>query len=101
MVKVLLLSIFMLPMSSFATVFGGSNLDFQGYPEFTDFPPSPPFNADEYSMNSYRMEVDSYVRKAKEYVENANNDIKRINEASEEAIQKANNVVSEYNMKAQ
>ncbi|HDL6893856.1 TPA: hypothetical protein PXM15_000946 [Yersinia enterocolitica] len=101
MIKAIVFSIFLLPMLSFAAVFGGSNLGFQGYPEFSDSPPLPPFNADEYSMNSYRMEVDRYVSKAKEYVENSNNDIKRINEANEEAIQKANNTVAEYNMKAQ
>lgn len=80
-----------------AAVFGGSNLSFSGYPEFNEYPPSPPYGNDKYAWENYKREIENYANKAKEYVENANNDISRIQEAKQEAIQKANNAVDEYN----
>ncbi|CAH5653598.1 hypothetical protein AI2983V1_2756 [Enterobacter cloacae] len=83
-----------------ATVFGGSNLSFSGYSEFSDSEPSPPYDRSEYSMQVYKNDVERYIQNAKEYTENADNDIKRIREAQEDAIQKANRVVEEYNRTA-
>ncbi|BDG86582.1 hypothetical protein [Citrobacter koseri] len=83
-----------------ATVFGGSNLGFSGYPEFSDSEPTPPYNRDEYSMGAYKRDVEMFIQNAKDYTENADNDVKRIREAQEDAIQKANRVVEEYNRTA-
>ena len=85
----------------FAYVYGGSNLGFSGYPEFSDYPPSEPYSfndeVSEYEFESYRNEVIRYVDAAEEYVENGNNDIKRISEAQDEAIRRANEAVDEFN----
>lgn len=80
-----------------AVVYGNSNLDFMGYPEFDEFPPSEPYSRDRYSFDQYRDEVEEYVRKAQDYVEAGNNDIQRIKEAQEEAIEKANQAISDFN----
>lgn len=93
-------SCFFLPIYSKAAVFGGSNLGFSGYPEFSEYPPSPPFGDDKFAWESYKREVEDYVNKAKQYVDDANSDIERVNEAKAEAIRKANEAVEEYNRKA-
>lgn len=83
--------------TGYAMVYGDSNLDMMGYPEFDEFPPSEPYDRDRYSFDQYRDEVEEYVRKAQEYVEAGNNDIQRIREAQEEAIEKANRAISDFN----
>lgn len=102
MKKILLFSVLLLCASLlFAYVYGGSNLGFSGYPEFSDYPPSAPYSynneVSEYEFNSYRDSVMRYVDSAEEYVENGNNDIQRISEAQDEAIDKANDVIDEFN----
>ena len=92
-----LLIFLMAPTMSFAAVYGGSNLGFGGYPEFTEVAPTPPYTHDQYAWESYRQEVEDYTRKAKQYVEDADSDIKRVQEAQQYAIEKANAVVQEYN----
>lgn len=78
-------------------VFGGSNLGIMGYAKFSGHKPSRPFSRDDYSRRSYQNDVEQYISDAKEYVENARNDKIRIDNATEEAIDSANNVVDEYN----
>ncbi|WP_245609591.1 hypothetical protein [Trabulsiella guamensis] len=95
-----LLILMVFPVVANATVFGGSNLGFGGYEEFSAMEPTPPYDRSEYSMNAYRSDVESYIQNAKEYTENADNDVKRIREAQEEALSKANRVVEEYNSTA-
>lgn len=82
---------------SYAAIYGDSNFDLRGYPEFDEYPPSQPYNRDRSSFDQYRSEVEDYVRKAEEYVEAGNNDIKRIKEAQEDAIEKANRAISDFN----
>lgn len=94
-----LLAVLLMPTASLATVFGGSNLGFSGYPEFSEVEPTPPYSNDQYAWESYKQEVDAYTAKAKQYLEDANSDIQRIQEAQQEAINKANSVVQEYNSK--
>ncbi len=72
---------------AFAYVMGGTNLGIMGYPAFDEF----------ISYNPTADDVNEYVRKAKEYVENGNNDINRIRDEQTEAIQKANSAVRSYN----
>ncbi len=88
---------FLIMNTSYAMVYGDSNLDMMGYPEFDEFPPSEPYSRDRYSFDQYRDEVEEYVRKAQDYVEAGNNDIQRIKEAQEEAIEKANRAISDFN----
>lgn len=83
--------------TSFAYVYGGSNLNTLGYPEFDEIEPSAPYSRDKYAYDNYRYEVEQYVEAAREYVENANNDAKRAQEAAEEAIEKANQAIEEFN----
>ncbi|MBX8628454.1 hypothetical protein I6O00_12400 [Enterobacter hormaechei] len=51
-------------------------------------------------MQAYKSEVERYIQNAKDYTENAGNDMKRIQESQDDAIQKANRVVEEYNQTA-
>ncbi|HAT2607140.1 TPA: hypothetical protein I8235_000049 [Kluyvera intermedia] len=85
------------PFASSAIVLGGTNLGYMGYPEFSEVAPSRPYSDDQYSMEEYRRQVANYTAKAKEYLENSNADIKRIQEAQEDAINKANAAVRQYN----
>jgi hypothetical protein len=86
--------------SVLAIVFGGTNLGFIGYPNQSCTKPLKPLNP--YSFNNrgeidlYNRQVDfyniqrqSYIGCVKEYLENAGNDIKRIQEKMDEAIAEA------------
>lgn len=75
----------------------GSNLGFTGYPDFSESEPLPPYDNSDLSKNSYRIQVESYVRSAQEYLDNANSDIKRIQESKNETAEKANRVIESYN----
>ncbi len=72
-----------------ATVYGGSNLGFSGYPEPECRKPYEPYSNSSMDREIYRGELDRYFRCVKEYLENANNDIERIRQAQEEAIAQA------------
>ncbi|MGG7866242.1 hypothetical protein PGN70_05105 [Klebsiella aerogenes] len=100
MKKFALFALLSLPFSASAIVMGGSNLGFSGYPEFSEIAPTPPYTDDQYVWDSYRREVAEYAEKAKQYLEDSNSDMKRIQEAQQDAIQKANDVVEEFNRKA-
>lgn len=100
MVKYLLVSLFFIfcIVPVFAYVVGDSNLSIGGYPEFDKWKPQKPYSGnDEYSWKRYYDEVNEYTAAAEEYIDNASNDIKRIQEAIQEAVDKANSVVSEAN----
>ncbi|WP_395490890.1 hypothetical protein ACG1VR_10545 [Cedecea davisae] len=99
MKNIFLISALLLPISSYAAVYGGSNLGYSGYPEFSEIEPSQPYSSDQYAMDSYKREVENYVAKAKQYVEDADSDAKRVRKAQQEAIDKANAVVADYNRK--
>ena len=75
----------------------GTNLPATGYPPYKcSTPPSrpeKPFRTDEYSTRSYNDEVARYNRALTDYrdcmstyVDNANNDIRRIQEAAKKAL---------------
>ena len=90
--------------NSFGIVFGGSNLGFLGYEEHTCSAPystpTKPYSFDsQWEIDNYNRKVEQYnneleefVDCIKQYVENANNDIKRIREAIDEAIDEANSL---------
>jgi hypothetical protein len=80
-----------------ALVAGGTNLPAAGYPSYKCAAPvakpDKPFRNDEYSVRSYNTDVERYNRQLTEYrdcmstyVDNANNDIKRIQEAAKKAL---------------
>jgi len=78
-------------------VANGTNLPATGYPTHKCAMPPPrpekPFRTDEYSARAYNADVERYNRALTEfrdcmstYVDNANNDIKRIQEAAKKAL---------------
>lgn len=77
--------------------YGSSNLSYGGYPDFNEMEPTQPYDHDEYSVDTYQSEVEEYVNKAKEYIQNGDNDINDIRDKQQEAQRKANQVVDEYN----
>ena len=96
----LLLLLASLSGSVFAIVLGGTNLGVFGYPDHTCRKPNKPlkpysFNSrweiDSYNsqVDSYNLERQRYIDCVKEYLENASNDIKRIEEKIEETIAEA------------
>lgn len=93
--KILLLSL-LTPSICFG-YYGSSNLSFSGYPSYDERSPMRPYSNDEYSQDRYKYEVEKYVKDAKDYIENADNDIKKIKAAQQDAINKANRVIQEYN----
>nr|DAR57657.1 MAG TPA: LemA family [Caudoviricetes sp.] len=92
MKKVLLIALFtVIAGTSHAMVFGGSNLGIFGYPEFKSYSaPYNPATASSYEMQSYRDDVEKYIR-------DANSDIERIQEAKQKAISDYNRAVRQYN----
>lgn len=95
------LIIMLIPLTAHAMVFGGSNLDFSGYPShdcIKPTKPTKPYSFDsQWEVDSYNSEVDfynsqlqQYLNCINEYIENANNDIKIIKEKAQEAIDEAN-----------
>ncbi len=83
-----------------AVVFGGSNLGYGGYPDHSCFKPSKPLKPysldSQWEIDSYNSEVEAYnsemsryINCINDYVENGNNDIKRIREAVSSAIDEA------------
>jgi hypothetical protein len=83
--------------ATMAPVEGGTNLPAPGYPDHKcsapPYKPEKPFRNDEYSTRSYTAEVERYNRQLKDYrdcmadyVDNANNDIKRIQGAAQKAL---------------
>jgi len=94
MKKVLFLSAIALLLSmpsSYAYVYGSSNLPLNRYPEMSSYDkPSSYGTPSQYEMERYR-------RALNDYLENANNDIQRIQEAKNEAIREYNDAVRRYN----
>jgi hypothetical protein len=82
---IILFCLFAFAVVGFA-YFGSSNL-MGMYPSFNGY----------VSYNPSRQEVERYIRAGQEYVEKANNDIRAIQDAQEDAIRKVNNVVDRYN----
>lgn len=85
----------------FGAVLGGSNFSISQYPSFSGFKPSSPFvyksTISRWEYDSYKNDVESYIKKVEQYIENADNDIQRIIQAQESAINSANIVIQEYN----
>lgn len=76
-----------LPASAY--VVGGSNLGVMGYPEMTCRAPLKPIREDDLSMRFYLDDRSKYISCVKDYVAAGDADIKRIQEAQEQAIDQA------------
>ncbi|HTT96807.1 MAG TPA: hypothetical protein VMF58_02070 [Rhizomicrobium sp.] len=73
-----------------AYVFGGTNFSFSGYPDPFCTKPTKPFDlSDQFLVQQYNNDVDTYVRCVKEYLDNADNDRKRILEKENDLIARA------------
>lgn len=81
----------------FAFVFGGSNLGFSGYPEFSKSKPIKPIYYDKFQHENYISEIQRYERDLKEYLENAKNDVQRIQESMQTAVEEYNEIIAEAN----
>ncbi len=101
-ISIIVLGLLLTCTSAGAIVFGGSNLGFMGYPSHTcGFKPTKPFKPSSFTYNweidNYNMEVESYnsrqhefISCLQEYLDNAKNDIERIQEKMNEAVDVAN-----------
>lgn len=89
-----------IPLSVSAVVFGGTNFSFSGYPSHSCYKPTKPhkpYSLDsQWEVDNYNSEIESYnnqrqqyVSCINEYVDNAQNDIKRIRESAQGAIDEA------------
>lgn len=98
---VFLLLLMTMPISVGAYIYGGSNLGYSGYPPHDcnkPIKPSKPYSFNsQWEIDSYNSEVESYnsqlqyyISCVEEYTDNANNDMKRIQEKVQEAIDEAN-----------
>ncbi len=77
--------------TAYAMVFGGSNLGIFGYPKHTCTKPYKPFQfQSEYELENFKNEYSRSIDCIKEYVANADNDIKPISESANEAVDEAN-----------
>ena len=73
-----------------ALVLGGTNLGIMGYPKHRCYvPPQPPRGADEWTIRRFNTDVEVFNACARDYIENANNDVKRINEAVEDLVEES------------
>jgi hypothetical protein len=97
---IMLLLLASLAGSVFAYVIGGTNLSFLGYPDHSCRKPNKPIKpysfdnrseVDTYNgqVDSYNFELQRYITCVKEYLENAGNDIKRIEEKMDGAVAEA------------
>lgn len=88
------------PVGAHAVVLGGSNLGFGAYPSHDCIAPDKPNRpysfSSEWERDSYNSQVDDYNSQLRqysncvdEYIENATNDIERIKEKAQEAIDEA------------
>jgi len=76
--------------SASAYVVGGSNLDFLGYPKPECMKPTKPYDlSNEYAVMDYNSDIKQYIQCVKTYIENADNDIERIQEAANDLIKEA------------
>jgi len=98
-----IISIFVFVASGECIVIGDTNLGILGYPDHTcGYPPTkpiPPFSDDRFSVESYNsrvrsynIEIDTFYYCIKRYLDAAKNDIERIKEKMQDAIDAYNRV---------
>jgi len=97
---IVLLALIVAPCVALAVVFGGTNLGFGDYPKHSCSKPNKPYKpyqfTDQWQLDRYNAEVRSYNRDLEvflscidEYLDNSKNDIKRIQEKAQEALNDA------------
>lgn len=89
--RVIVITVLLLASASAgAIVIGGSNLGMFGYPKADCDKPERPYDlSDSYAVDRYNQDVREFRRCLTEYVENADNDIRRIKEAVDDALSSA------------
>ena len=70
-----------------------------GYPKFESkvFRPRKPYSRDQYSAERYRRQVQEYLEDAENYCKAVENDIADARTEKRHAVESANEVVAEYN----
>lgn len=81
-------------MRADAIVLGPSNLSLLGYPDHRCYEPRVPYSNDDYAWDSFRGDAEEYVDCINDYVEAGNNDMRRIREAQQDALNEANAFIS-------
>ena len=85
--RVLAVSLALLSLPAAAIVFGGSNLGIGGYPEpACRTPQRPPDLFKPFTRQEYQSAINEYFECLEAYIENAENDLMRIEDALEVAI---------------
>jgi len=79
--------------TSNALVFGPTNFDLFGYPSHKCYKLSIPYNRDNMSIMLFEQELATYKRCIEEYVKGADNDMERISEESNKAVNEYNNFI--------
>ena len=83
----------LLGTSAWAFVIGGSNFGFGGYPDHYCNQPYKPYDfSSNWEIENYNQELRQYISCIEEYAENAKNDIKRIIDKVDQAIEEANSL---------
>lgn len=86
--KIILIAL--LVTNSFSFVAGGSNLDYFGYPQHNCKKPYKPYEfRDQWELDDYKYSYNRYIKCINEYIENGNNDIQRIQEEQQRAVDEA------------
>lgn len=90
-IATLTLSIYLSTASKAAAeVFGGSNLDFSGYPKHRCTKPFRPYEfTSNFEVENYNEQMRLYFTCIKSYLSNADYDIERIKQATDDAIREA------------
>ncbi len=85
--------IFIISNNLLAIVFGGSNLGMFGYSSHDCSKPYRPYQFNsQYEVDDYNNEVNYYINCIEEYLDNAKNDILRIQNKMNDAIDEANSL---------
>lgn len=105
----LLVILVMTASTASAMIYGGTNFGYRGYPDhdcsiFTTKPYRPFSFSSQWEVDQFNNELQEYLDEVQRFVEcieaysdDANNDIKRIKEKANEAIDEANALVLQAN----
>ena len=88
--------------SAYAIIFGGTNFGWTGYPDHECRKPEKPIRpysiSNQWEVDSFNNDVDNYnmnrrtyINCIKNYLDNANNDVLRIHEKMDSALEEAKN----------
>ena len=71
------------------------------YPTFYEMKPSKPYNfgttVDQYAQDRYKKNAEEYIEHGKQYIDNCDSDIQKIQNARSDAVSDINSFIKEYN----